>query len=104
MYVLCVGALKVYVFNKILMLIAAHKYDMSDLGNIFQHLTNTARSVEDNTFVEEDNVKLMDDLRALLLKEYGMDNRLGNQGFIRSEEHAQEVVDDIFDQVCKITG
>lgn len=103
-YVLCVGALKVYVFNKILMLIAAHKYDMSDLSNIFQHLTNTARSVEDDTFVEEDNVKLMDDLAALLLEEYRMDNTLGNQGFIRSAEHAAEVVQDIHDQVNKITG
>ena len=103
-YVLCVGALQVYVFNKVLMLIAAHTYDMSDLGNIFQHLTNTARSVEDNTFVEADNVKLMDDLKELLLEEYSVDNKMGNRGFIRSAEHAGEVVDDIFDQVCKITG
>ena len=62
---MCVGALKVYVFDKILMLVAAHTYNGTadddaqvDLTDIFQHLTNTARMVEDNTFVEEDNVKV----------------------------------------------
>lgn len=62
---MCVGALQVYVFDKILMLVAAHTYhgtDASDpsvnLTDIYQHLTNTARMVEDDTFIEEDNVKV----------------------------------------------
>ena len=64
-YVMCVGALKVYVFDKILMLVDAHTYNGTksdepavNLTDIYQHLTNTARMVEDDTFVEEDNVKV----------------------------------------------
>ena len=100
-YSLCLGALQVHVFSKILMLIAAHKYNMDDLGNIYQHLTNTARSVEDDTFVEEENVKLMDDLPALLWEEYRVDLP---GGFVTCLEHAQEITRDILDQVCKITS
>ena len=69
MYVLCIGALKVFVYDKILMLIAAHEYNYDEgakadaeneasLKDIYQHLTNTARNVEDNTFVEADNVQV----------------------------------------------
>lgn len=43
-YVLCVGALQVFVFDRILMLLAAHKYDEKDIDDVYKHLTNTARS------------------------------------------------------------
>jgi tubulin--tyrosine ligase len=33
-YILCVGALKVFVFDQILVLIAAHKYDLKDTDNV----------------------------------------------------------------------
>ena len=56
-YVLCVGALRVFVFEKILILIAAHKYDLNDTDNIFSNLTNTARSAEDVHFDEKINVR-----------------------------------------------
>ena len=49
-YILCVGALKVYVFDQILMLLAAHQYDADDLQDEYKHLTNTARSAEDADF------------------------------------------------------
>ena len=68
-YVLCVGALRVFVFEKILVLLAAHKYDLDDTDNIFGHLTNTARSVEDINFDERKFVKTFDDLPQYLLKE-----------------------------------
>ena len=68
-YVLCVGALRVYVFERILMLLAAHKYDLYDFDDVYKHLTNTARSAEDIAFKEEDFVKVLDDLPAYLCKE-----------------------------------
>jgi tubulin--tyrosine ligase len=57
-YVLCVGALKVYVFDRILALLAAHSYDSSDMSDIYKHLTNTARSAEDINFEEIKFVKV----------------------------------------------
>lgn len=68
-YVLCVGALKVYVFEKILMLLAAHKYDLYDFDDVYKHLTNTARSAEDVNFKEEEFVKVLDDLPLYLCKQ-----------------------------------
>lgn len=67
-YVLCVGALKVYVFNQILVLVAAHEYDLSDLSDIYRHLTNTARSVENASFDESRGVRLLDDLSPYFSK------------------------------------
>ena len=60
-YILCVGALKVYVYEGILVLLAAHKYDVEDLDDIYRHLTNTARSAEDINFDENKFVKLLSD-------------------------------------------
>lgn len=68
-YVLCIGALKVYVFGDILMLLAAHRYELEDLDDVHKHLTNTARSVEDINFSEEKFVKLLEDLPRYLQKE-----------------------------------
>ena len=51
-YVLAVGALRVFVFDQILMLLAAHRYEDSDLDDLYKHLTNTARSAEDVNFKE----------------------------------------------------
>ena len=45
-YVVCIGTLSVFVYNNILMLIGAHRYDVNDLDDVYSHLTNTARSVE----------------------------------------------------------
>ena len=52
-YILCVGAIRVFVFEDILMLIAAHKYDSEDMEDIYSHLTNTARAAEDVNFDEK---------------------------------------------------
>lgn len=65
-YVLCVGALQVYVFDRILMLLAAHKYNKDDLDDIYCHLTNTARAAETQHFDEENYVKILEDLPFFL--------------------------------------
>lgn len=63
-YILCVDALKVFVFEKILLLVAAHDYDDYDM-DIYRHLTNTARSAEDISFEEAKFVQLLDDLPSI---------------------------------------
>ena len=68
-YVLCTGALEVFVFNRVLILIAAHRYDLHDIDDIYRHLSNTARSAEDVNFREELFVKLLDDLDYYLMQE-----------------------------------
>jgi hypothetical protein len=52
-YVLCVGALRVYVNQDILMLLAAHKYTTDDLEDSLAHLSNTARGIEEEDFDEK---------------------------------------------------
>ena len=69
-YILCVGALKVFVFDQILVLLAAHPYEAADTADIYKHLTNTARSAEDINFSEEKFVKVLDDLPFYLEREY----------------------------------
>lgn len=65
-YVLCVGALRVFVFNHILLLLAARAYDEADLEDIYRHLTNTARAAETDNFDEEKYVRVLDDLPSML--------------------------------------
>eukprot|EP01041_Mallomonas_annulata_P002181 gene2181-4242_t len=65
-YILCIGGLKVFVYNNILMLFAAHTYDPIDITDVYKHLTNTAKSVEDESFNEENGVQILDDLPKYL--------------------------------------
>ncbi|KAJ1402937.1 tubulin-tyrosine ligase family-domain-containing protein [Ochromonadaceae sp. CCMP2298] len=67
-YVLCVGGLRVFVFDQILMLLAAHRYVAHDVVDIYAHLTNTARAAEDVNFDERKFVRLLDDLVPQLCK------------------------------------
>jgi hypothetical protein len=57
-YVLCVGALKVYVFDRILALLAAHSYYISDMSVIYNKMKKNARSAEDINFEEIKFVKV----------------------------------------------
>ena len=70
-YVLCVGALKVYVYGSsgILMLLAAHTYN-DDICDSFAHLSNTAKGAELGDFDEGKYVLLLDDLPASLLRDF----------------------------------
>lgn len=68
-YILCIGALRVFVFEKMLILIAAHEYDLADTENIYGHLTNTARAAESEHFDERKFVKILEDLPEYLCSE-----------------------------------
>lgn len=78
-YILCIGALRVYVFEEMLLLIAAHpyvinhdstalyirltkgcccRYDERNYTDIYAHLTNTARAAETVNFQEEKYVQV----------------------------------------------
>jgi tubulin--tyrosine ligase len=69
-YVLCVGALQVYVHEDMLLLLAAHKYDINDLEDDYIHLTNTCRGAEDIEFDENIFVRHTDELPFILHKEH----------------------------------
>lgn len=69
-YILCVGALRVYTFERILILLAAHTYNSADLNDIYCHLTNTTRNAELEDFSEEKYIKLLDDLPDILMTEH----------------------------------
>lgn len=58
-----------FVYEKMLILIAAHKYDLDDTDNIYGHLTNTARAAEDIHFDEKKFVKVLEDLPQYLVNE-----------------------------------
>jgi hypothetical protein len=70
-YVICVGALRVYVYDQILLLLAAHPYSLGesfgDKDDLHRHLTNTARAAEAEAFDEAVFVRtLQSDLPAAL--------------------------------------
>lgn len=94
-YVVSVGALTVYVYNNILMLIAAHRYDKDDLDDMFCHLTNTARACEDSSFDESKFVQLLDDLPSHLLLYY--------PDIVPTVEDAQRKIAGIKKKIYKIT-
>ena len=94
-YVVCIGALSVFVYNNILMLIGAHKFNIDDLDDIYGHLTNTARAVEDIDFVEEKFVQLLDDLPAHLLRDYA--------GSVPTPEVAEKILNSIREKINCVT-
>lgn len=87
-YVMCVGALQVFVYDEYLALLAARPYDMSDMDAVFSHLTNTARSCEDVEFDEEKFVKTLDDLPELVGKEVSQEQRKTLVADLRAKVHA----------------
>jgi len=94
-YVLCVGALKVFVFDQILMLLAAHHYDAHDTADVHKHLTNTARSAEDVHFKEELFVRVLDDLPFHMATEYP---------HMLQQQTPQEFLGDVRGQIHRITA
>lgn len=65
-YVLCVGALRVFTYDEMLLLFAAHPFTLHDTKNIFAHLTNTARASEDILFDEAVYVQVINTTYYLL--------------------------------------
>lgn len=96
-YVLCVGALKVYVYggSGILMLLAAHEYH-ADTSDVYAHLSNTAKGAELVDFDETKFVMLLDDLPGCLLRDY--------PDTFADLKSASSQVDDIRDSVNDITA
>ncbi len=92
-YILCVGSLKVYVCNKILMLLAAHKYKLDDLDDVYRHLTNTARSAEDINFDEKKFVLPFSDLSEILSQQGVNDSENICVGILRQ---IKDIVRDLF--------
>jgi hypothetical protein len=72
------------------------RYCAEDTFDILCHLTNTARAAEDIEFKEEKFVKLMDDLPAILHKEY--------RRRFPTMAAAERAVDDLRSQIHQITG
>ena len=98
-YILCVGALKVYVYDNILMLIAAHHYDKDNLDDIYSHLTNTARAVEDSLFEETKFIKLLDDLPSFLLGRKFKKNQVHIDSIEKANDVTEQIKHDIHD-IC----
>jgi len=92
-YVLCVGSLQVHVFDRILLLLAAHSYSTKDLEDLYRHLTNTAVAADSEGFDEEQSVKLLDDLPFYVSSAYNNHETVG-----------VSVVDHIKKQIHSITG
>lgn len=96
-YVLCVGALRVFVFERMLLLLAAHAYSSDDLDDVYCHLTNTARAAELAGFDEEKLVLLDDDLTKHILADYPTKCDA-------SEAQAGRIRDSIKEQIRTVTS
>ncbi|EFC47365.1 tubulin tyrosine ligase [Naegleria gruberi] len=57
-YVLAVGALKVYVYDQILALFALRPFKKENISDTFSHITNTCVQVKESDFKESESVKL----------------------------------------------
>lgn len=99
-YVLCVGALQVYVYEDMLLLLAAHKYDISNLDDDYIHLTNTCRGAEDIEFDENIFVRHSDEFPLMLQREYPEKFKNFEQAANKTEdikESIREITKEIFE-------
>ncbi|CAM9146537.1 unnamed protein product, partial [Phaeothamnion confervicola] len=71
-YVLAVGCLRLFFFERVLVLAAGRDFDPTDFSDPLVHLTNTAKQSEDAAFDEEAGVQLLEDLERDLCKSGGM--------------------------------
>jgi hypothetical protein len=62
-YVLAVSNIQVYLYSDMLALFALKAFDESDLSDQLAHITNTCIQTGEDTFVEDDSVKLFWDLK-----------------------------------------
>jgi hypothetical protein len=66
-----VDAIRVYVYDRMLLLTAAHEYSL-DLSDIYAHVSNTARGAELPDFHEDECVLLLHDLAAEISQTRGL--------------------------------
>ncbi|KAG5192948.1 tubulin-tyrosine ligase family-domain-containing protein [Tribonema minus] len=71
-YVLAVGCLSVYLFDRVLLLSAHAPYAAGDFSDPLAHITNTARQCETAAFDEAASVGLLSDLATHLTRDGGM--------------------------------
>mmetsp|Transcript_13004 Transcript_13004/g.17125 ORF Transcript_13004/g.17125 Transcript_13004/m.17125 type:complete len:505 (+) Transcript_13004:133-1647(+) len=88
-YILAVGCLEVYFFNHCLVLASGTSYH-KNFTNIYAHLTNTAKQVENEEFDEKRNVMLLSDLVSDLRDQQAVPD-------------AEEKVSDVLRQMHQIT-
>jgi tubulin---tyrosine ligase len=62
-YVLAVSNIQVYLYSDMLALFALKPFDQSDLSDQLAHITNTCIQTDEDTFVENDSVKLFWNLK-----------------------------------------
>ena len=75
------------------MLLAAHKYKLDDLDDVYRHLTNTARSAEDINFDEKKFVLPFSDLSQILSQQGVNDSENICIGILRQ---IKDIVRDLF--------
>lgn len=68
-YVLALGGLQVFVYQRCLMLTALEKYRDTDTDNAYAHITNTFQQQSHPDFVESECVMLLDDLEEILAEQ-----------------------------------
>lgn len=88
-YVLAVSNIQVYLYSDMLALFALKPFDESNLSDQLSHITNTCIQTGEDTFVEDDSVKLFWDLK----QEEGVTEENLNFMF----KQMQETLRDIFD-------
>ncbi|CAO3692803.1 unnamed protein product [Umbelopsis ramanniana] len=88
-YVLAVSNIQVYLYSDMLALFALKPFDESDLSDQLAHITNTCIQTGEDTFVENDSVKLFWDLKS----EDGVTEENLNTMF----KQMQETLGDLFD-------
>lgn len=84
-YVLALGCLKVFVYQRCLMLTALESYRDGDTDNTYAHITNTYQQQSHPDFVESECVMPLDDL----------DDILAEQGVADAADKKRKILDDI---------
>ncbi|CAH0477797.1 unnamed protein product [Peronospora belbahrii] len=84
-YVLAVGGLKVFVYQRCLVLCALERYRKDDTDNNFSHITNTFQQQNHPEFVESECVLLLDNIEGILAE----------QGILDAADKKAQILTDI---------
>ncbi|KAG2171369.1 hypothetical protein INT43_009030 [Umbelopsis isabellina] len=87
-YVLAVSNIQVYLYRDMLALFALKSFDDADLSDQLAHITNTCIQTEEDTFVEDESVRLFWDLKNEGVAEEDLESMF---------QQMQTVLGDIFD-------
>jgi tubulin--tyrosine ligase len=87
-YVLAISNIKVYLYRDMLALFALKSFDNADLSDQLAHITNTCIQTDQDTFVEDESVRLFWDLKNEGVAEEDLESMF---------QQMQVVLGDIFD-------